>query len=188
MVRKSWKIKILDKIKSNGIYNLEKDDFNDWHITKCGEDVGSIEFNDLNKTAKIHIFIKYKEDFKVGSDIGFYSKMFLDIIYKDKEIKYFWDNRKSSLFEQQKGKCWSCEKDFNEKEKRYLHHYKMEFVKEDIKKELKEITEKMLNGKITLEQGFNYHQNLFNKTFKYYSSTKDTALICYDCHKQLDKF
>lgn len=187
MGRKSWKMEILDRIKSDKICSLKKDDFGDWHIMKGGDDIGSIEFNDLNKTAELHIFLEYKKSIRIGSGIGFFSKMFLDIIYKDKELKHFWDMRKLFLMDLQKGKCWSCEKNFDEKEKKFLHHYNMEFIKKDVKKKLNEITGKMLNGEITLTQGIFNHQDLFNKIFKYYSSTKDTALVCYDCHKQIDK-
>ena len=66
-----------------------------------------------------------------------------------------------------------------------LHHEKMEEQKEKLNLKKEDVENKILDGILPVEEGYERVKKLYEDLFQYYASLKDTALICNKCHLEI---
>lgn len=131
------------------------------------------------------IFVKNKDTFDEEITLTF--RRFGGIgnykhLIQDSDFQLQWAIREQELLMTQSN-CKACNKKISKTSKPNLHHYKMFKKRTDLLGKASEVPEKVVSGKMTLEEGWKKFNDILEEGNRDYMSLKDTALICPACAK-----
>ena len=115
--------------------------------------------------------------FRFGG-IGNYKSLIQDVDFQKK-----WMVREQELLLTQK-ECVICRRKISKSAKPNLYHTKMWQKRADILENAEKVPEEIIDGKLTIEEGWKKFSNILEEGNRYYMSLKDTALICAECAKK----
>ncbi|MFH0712138.1 MAG: hypothetical protein V1889_03425 [archaeon] len=141
-------------------------------IWRYSKKIGEITTN--IKDAKEEINLKFK---RLGG-IGNYKHLI-----QDADFQFQWAVREQELLITQP-KCFLCQKKLSKTTKPNLYHYKIFKKRIELLEEASRVPQEVVDGKLTIEQGWEKFNNILEEGNRYYMSLKDTALICPSCAKQ----
>ncbi len=104
-------------------------------------------------------------------------------LIQDADFQMAWLIREQELLMTQE-KCYVCGKKISKAAKPNLYHYKMFKKRIDLLEKAAKVPEEVLNGKLTIEAGWEKFNDILEEGNRYYMSLKDTALVCASCAKQ----
>lgn len=104
-------------------------------------------------------------------------------LMQDSDFRMQWMIREQELLITQKT-CYLCHKNISRNSKPNLYHYNMFKKRTDILEKAAKVPDKVLSGKLTIEEGWNKFNDILEEGNRYYMSLKDTALICSACAKR----
>jgi translation elongation factor EF-Ts len=104
-------------------------------------------------------------------------------LIQDKDFQKQWQEREDELLITQE-KCYLCDKKISTTAKPNLYHYNLFKKKTQILEKAEKVPQKVVEGKLTLEEGWKEFNNVLDEVNKYYLSLKDTALVCHQCAKR----
>jgi len=103
-------------------------------------------------------------------------------LIQDADFQLHWAIREQELLMTQK-ECYICKKKISKTAKPNLYHYKMWKKRADLLEKAESVPEKVVEGKLTIEEGWEEFNDLLEEGNRYYMSLKDTALVCAPCAK-----
>ena len=122
-------------------------------------------------TSEEEIFMKFN---RFGG-IGNYKHLI-----QDADFQLEWAVKEQELLMTQK-ECFSCKKKLSKTAKPNLYHHKMWKKRTDLLEAAEKIPEDVINGKLTIEEGWDKFSDTLEEGNRYFMSLKDTALICSTC-------
>ncbi len=141
-------------------------------IWRYSKKIGEIIIN--NRNAKEEINLKFK---RLGS-IGNYKHLI-----QDADFQFQWAVREQELLMTQ-DKCFLCQKKLSKTAKPNLYHFNIFKKRIELLEDASKVPQGVIDGKLTIEQGWEKFNNILEEGNRYYMSLKDTALICPSCAKQ----
>jgi len=108
-------------------------------------------------------------------------------LIQDADFQMEWMVREQELLMTQ-DKCHICEKKLSKSAKPNLYHYNMFKKRTELLEKAAEVPQEVVDGKLTIEEGWEKFNDILEEGNRYYMSLKETALICADCarRKSLD--
>jgi hypothetical protein len=103
-------------------------------------------------------------------------------LIQDVDFQKKWDEKEEELLRTQE-KCHLCSKKISKTAKPNLFHYNLFKKKTQILERADKVPEKVVSGKLTLEEGWKEFNDVLEDGNRYYMSLKETALICHICAK-----
>jgi len=104
-------------------------------------------------------------------------------LIQDADFQLQWAIREQELLITQ-AQCYNCSKKISRAAKPNLYHYNMFKFRTDLLEKAAEVPQKVIDGKLTIEQGWEKFSDILESGNRYYMSLKDTALLCSACAKQ----
>jgi hypothetical protein len=104
-------------------------------------------------------------------------------LIQDADFQLAWTIREQELLMTQET-CFNCSKKISRAAKPNLYHHKMFAKRIELLEEAEEIPKKVIDGKMTIEEGWQSFNEILESGNRYYMSLKDTALLCASCAKQ----
>ena len=104
-------------------------------------------------------------------------------LIQDADFQLEWLTREQELLITQK-ECYSCKKKLSKTAIPNLYHYNMWKKRTKLLEDASKVPEKVIKGKLTIEEGWKKFNNILEEGNRYYMSLKDTALICSACVKK----
>lgn len=104
-------------------------------------------------------------------------------LIQDADFQLEWATREQELLLTQ-GNCYICKKKLSKTAIPHLYHYNLFKKRAELLEKAQKIPQEVVDGKITLEDGWTKFNNIIEEGNRYYMSLKDTALICSSCAKQ----
>lgn len=101
----------------------------------------------------------------------------------DVDFQKAWEKREQELLDTQKT-CYLCHKSISKTAKPNLYHYNMFRKRSDILESSEEVTQEVVDGKLTIAEGWANFNDILEDGNRYYMSLKETALICASCAKK----
>jgi hypothetical protein len=114
---------------------------------------------------------------RLGS-VANYRRLIQDVDFQKK-----WEGKERELLDSQE-KCYLCTKKISKTAKPNLFHYNLFRKRAQILEEADKIPAKVVNGKLTLEEGWKKFNDVLEDGNRYYMGLKETALLCSSCAKQ----
>ncbi|MBI2631902.1 hypothetical protein HYW75_02780 [Candidatus Pacearchaeota archaeon] len=106
---------------------------------------------------------------------------------EDKEFKEEWEKEKKIRLKSQKN-CFYCDLPFNKERIPILHHRNMPLKEEEAFKKRADVSIKVINGEMKIEEANIIYLKLTAELTQYYKSLVDTDLICTNCHQLQHNF
>jgi len=110
--------------------------------------------------------------------IGNYKSLIQDI-----DFAHRWMVREQELLLTQKD-CAICRSKISKTAKPNLYHTKMWQKQAVILEEAEKVPQEIIDGKLTIEEGWKKFNDIIEEGNRYYMSLHDTALICAECVKK----
>lgn len=104
-------------------------------------------------------------------------------LIQDADFQLQWAIREQELLITQE-KCYTCSKKISRAAKPNLYHYNMFKKRTELLEKAAKVPEKVIEGKLTIEKGWEKFNDILEGGNRYYMSLKDTALLCASCAKQ----
>lgn len=104
-------------------------------------------------------------------------------LIQDADFQLQWAIREQELLLTQKT-CYNCSRKISKTAKPNLYHYDMFKVRTKLLEEASNVPKKVVQGKLTIEEGWEKFGDILEEGNRYYMSLKDTALLCSSCAKQ----
>ncbi len=104
-------------------------------------------------------------------------------LIQDVDFQFQWAVREQELLMTQ-DKCFLCQKKLSKTARPNLYHYKMFKKQTELLEKASEVPQEVVDGKLTIEKGWEKFNDILEEGNRYYMSLKDTALICSSCAKQ----
>ena len=104
-------------------------------------------------------------------------------LIQDADFQLKWAIREQELLMTQK-ECHECNKKISKAAQPNLYHYKMWKKRASLLEDAAKVPEKVVSGKLTIEEGWTKFNDILEEGNRYYMSLKDTALICSACVKK----
>lgn len=101
---------------------------------------------------------------------------------EDKEFNEKWKKEKDIRLKIQKN-CFYCDLPFSKERVPILHHRNMPLKEEETFKKRAEVSIKVINGEMKIEEANAIYLKLTAELTNYYKSLVDTDLICTECHQ-----
>jgi len=125
-------------------------------------------------TPEEEIYLKFK---RLGG-VGSYKHLI-----QDADFQLKWATKEQELLITQ-DKCFICKKKLSKTAKPNLYHYNMWKKRASLLEEAEKIPEKVIEGKLTIEKGWEKFSSTLEEGNRYFMSLRDTALLCPNCAKQ----
>lgn len=106
-------------------------------------------------------------------------------LIQDADFQLKWAIREQELRLTQKV-CFSCKKILSKSTEPNLYHTKLWQKRTVLLETAEEIPEKVVDGKLTIEEGWEKFNQIIESGNRYYMSLEDTALVCATCAKKLN--
>ncbi len=103
-------------------------------------------------------------------------------LIQDADFQLQWAIREQELLITQ-DKCYLCKKKLSKSAKPNLYHIKMWKKRIDLLEKAAKVPESVIEGKLTIEKGWEKFSEILESGNRYYMSLEDTALICASCAK-----
>jgi len=103
-------------------------------------------------------------------------------LIQDSDFQLDWMVREQELLMTQKF-CFLCRKNISKTAKPNLYHTKMWKKRVGLLEEAETVPEAVVEGKLSIENGWKKFSSILEKGNRYYMSLKDTALVCAACAK-----
>ena len=116
--------------------------------------------------------------FKRFGGIGNYKHLI-----QDADFQLQWATREQELLMTQ-DKCHVCKKKLSKSATPNIYHYNLFKKRAELLEAAEEIPEEVIEGKLTIQEGWEKFNDLIEEGNRYYMSLKDTALVCASCAKQ----
>jgi hypothetical protein len=110
--------------------------------------------------------------------VGNYKNLIQDI-----DFQRSWNSRERELLAIQ-SKCFLCETKISKSSQPNLYHTKMWQKRANILEEAEKVPQEVIEGKLTVEEGWKKFNKILEQGNRYYMSLEDTALICTSCAKK----
>jgi hypothetical protein len=110
--------------------------------------------------------------------IGSYKHLIQDADFRKK-----WMIREQELLMTQK-ECYVCKKKLSKSSTPNLYHYNMWRKRSRLLEDAEKVPLEVVNGKLTIDEGWAKFNDILEQGNRYYMSLKDTALVCSVCAKQ----
>jgi len=104
-------------------------------------------------------------------------------LIQDADFQFQWAVREQELLITQE-KCFVCHKKLSKTAKPNLYHYNMFKKRTELLEKASLVPQEVVDGKLTIERGWEKFNDILEQGNRYYMSLKDTALICSSCAKQ----
>ncbi len=104
-------------------------------------------------------------------------------LIQDADFQLQWAIREQELLMTQE-KCFNCPKKISKAAKPNLYHHNMFKFRTDLLERAAGVPDKVISGKLTIEQGWEKFNDILEEGNRYYMSLKDTVLLCAACAKQ----
>ena len=104
-------------------------------------------------------------------------------LIQDADFRKEWMIREQELLMTQ-DQCFICSKNISKSAKPNLYHYNMFKKRTDILEKAAKVPLEVVEGKLTIEEGWQKFNDILEEGNRYYMSLKDTALICAACAKK----
>lgn len=104
-------------------------------------------------------------------------------LIQDADFQLQWAIKEQELLITQK-KCHLCSKNISKAAKPNLYHYNMFQVRTKLLEKASKIPQKVIDGKLTIEAGWEKFNDTIEEGNRYFMSLKEAALICSTCAKQ----
>ncbi|MFA4960556.1 MAG: hypothetical protein WC548_02725 [Candidatus Pacearchaeota archaeon] len=115
--------------------------------------------------------------FRFGG-VGNYKSLIQDIDFQRR-----WAIREQELLLTQK-ECAICNSKISRSAKPNLYHTKMWLKRAQLLEEAEKVPQEVIEGKLTIEDGWKKFNEILEEGNRYYMSLQDTALICASCAKK----
>ncbi|MCR4284881.1 MAG: hypothetical protein NUV97_02455 [archaeon] len=103
-------------------------------------------------------------------------------LIQDADFQLAWAVREQELRILQND-CYLCKKKLSKSAQPNLYHTKMWNKRMELLEEASKVPQEVIEGKLTIEEGWNKFNEILESGNRYYMSLKDTALICPSCVK-----
>ena len=103
-------------------------------------------------------------------------------LIQDADFQKDWTIREQELLLTQSN-CALCSRKISKTAKPNLYHLKMWNKRSSLLEEAEKVPQDIIDGKLTIEQGWEKFNDILEEGNRYYMSLKDTALICPNCAK-----
>jgi len=103
-------------------------------------------------------------------------------LIQDADFQLAWAVREQELLITQDS-CYICKKKLSKNAKPNLYHYKMFQKRLDLLEQAETVAPNVVEGKLSVADGWEKFNDLLEEGNRYYMSLKDTALICPMCAK-----
>ena len=104
-------------------------------------------------------------------------------LIQDADFQKEWAIREQELMMTQK-ECYLCGAKISRSARPNLYHYNLWKKQADLLERAEEVPNEVLEGKITIEDGWNRFNEILEEGNRYYMSLKETSLICASCAKK----
>lgn len=104
-------------------------------------------------------------------------------LIQDADFQLQWAIREQELLMTQE-QCYNCSKKISKAAKPNLYHHKMFNKRTELLEKAAKVPEKVIQGKLTIEKGWEKFNDILESGNRYYMSLKETALLCAACAKQ----
>ncbi|MFA5060754.1 MAG: hypothetical protein WC494_00360 [Candidatus Pacearchaeota archaeon] len=104
-------------------------------------------------------------------------------LIQDVDFQRRWTEREQELLLKQ-NKCFLCGAKISRSAKPNLYHAKMWQKRAHILEEAEKIPEEVVEGELTVEEGWARFNDILEEGNRYYMSLEDTHLICASCAKK----
>lgn len=101
-------------------------------------------------------------------------------LIQDADFRLKWITREQELLFTQK-ECYLCKKILSKSSEPNLYHYKLFQKRAEFLEKGEEVPSEVVEGKMTISQGWQKFKDIIEEGNRYYMSLKDTALICATC-------
>jgi hypothetical protein len=106
-------------------------------------------------------------------------------LIQDADFQLQWAIREQELLITQET-CHECGKKISKSAKPNLYHYDLFKVRTALLEKASKIPQQVIDGKLTIEEGWEKFNDTIEEGNRYFMSLKDTALICAACAKKKD--
>lgn len=103
-------------------------------------------------------------------------------LIQDSDFRMKWAIREQELLMTQK-QCYLCKKGLSKVATPNIYHYNMWKKRSQLLEEAQKVPQKVVSGKMTIEEGWQKFNDILEEGNRYYMSLKDTALVCATCAK-----
>jgi hypothetical protein len=104
-------------------------------------------------------------------------------LIQDIDFQRHWTKREQELLSTQK-KCFLCGAKISKSAKPNLYHAKMWQKRAKLLEDAEKVPEDIVEGKLTIEEGWAKFNDILEEGNRYYMSLEDTYLICASCAKK----
>jgi hypothetical protein len=104
-------------------------------------------------------------------------------LIQDADFQLQWAIREQELLMTQE-RCFVCSKKISRAAKPNLYHHKMFKIRTELLEKAAKVPEQVIQGKLTIEKGWEKFNDILEGGNRYYMSLKDTVLLCATCAKQ----
>lgn len=104
-------------------------------------------------------------------------------LIQDANFQLAWLTREQELLMTQTG-CYICKKKLSKTAQPNLYHYNLFKKRTKILEEADKVPQEILDGKLTISEGWQKFNSIIEDGNRYYMSLKDTALLCISCAKK----
>jgi hypothetical protein len=104
-------------------------------------------------------------------------------LIQDADFQLEWATREQELLMTQ-NTCHVCKKKISKSAIPHLYHYNLFKKRAELLERAEQIPEKVVEGKMTIEEGWETFNKIIEEGNRYYMSLEDTALVCSNCAKQ----
>lgn len=103
-------------------------------------------------------------------------------LIQDADFQLKWAIREQELLVTQNS-CHTCHRKLSKTAKPNLYHFKMWKKRLRLLEEAEKVAPRVVEGKLTIEEGWEKFNDILEEGNRYYMSLKDTALVCAPCAK-----
>jgi hypothetical protein len=104
-------------------------------------------------------------------------------LIQDADFQLQWAVREQELLMTQE-KCYACPKKISRAAKPNLYHYNMFKKRTDLLEKAAKVPEQVIQGKMTIEKGWDKFNNILEEGNRYFMALEETALLCSACAKK----
>ncbi len=104
-------------------------------------------------------------------------------LIQDADFQLDWMTREQELIITQQ-ECYICKKKLSKTAQPNLYHYNIFKKRTKILEEADKVPQEVVNGKLTISEGWQKFNSIIEEGNRYYMSLKDTALLCINCAKR----
>ena len=104
-------------------------------------------------------------------------------LIQDADFQKEWATREKELLMTQ-STCYLCRKKISKSAALNLYHYNLFKKRAELLEKAEKIPGEVVEGDMTVEDGWNRFNEIIEEGNRYYMSLKDTALVCSSCAKQ----